>query len=787
MKSSVCSPWRSLTSLSRSRETCKRCLSLDSRHIIVSEEVRQAVIEQRPVVALESTIYTHGFPYPENVALASSLESIVRATGATPATIGILDGIARVGLEREELIRLAASSQDPKTLLKVSRRDLGYALATSAHTARRYNGGTTVAATMLLANLAGIKIFATGGLGGVHRGAQDTFDISADLTELGRTPVAVIASGCKAFLDIAKTLEYLETQGVGVITMADGRGDNVDFPGFWSRDSGHRSPMSVNSEAEAAAIIYTQASLRMQSGILFGNPVPAQHEIPYTHIKESVDKALIEAAKAGATGNRATPFILAKMKELTGSQSVKANTALVESNVSVGARIAVELSKLQRSENSPERFQPSIPEIPSHLATIQDHSTVQESPAKVDVFVAGMLAVDFACDYTPREQSSDRPLELSTSNPARIIQSLGGVGHNVALAAHRAGASVRFCSAVGDDMNGQAALEALRGEGLSPHSIVHLPQKRTAQYVAVNDNKKDLVVAMADMSILDDNSVVDKALATWTEDLHTSRPTHTVLDANWSSAQLQTWINATREVGTHTTFEPVSNAKSTGIFLLPATSNEKAYDTLNVFPQPSIHLVTPNASELSSMYEVAHARGFFESRDWWEVIDAFGIPSTGARPQMVLATSNELVDQGIPQKSLQLLPYLPCITTKLGAQGVLLTQILSAGDPRLTSPKHAPYILSRCTNGSEETTGVGGVYLRLFPAPEQVEQAHIVSVNGVGDTFAGVLVASLAKCRDQGRPEYVEELLDLAQRASILTLKSKEAVSSGLTTLATLL
>ena len=219
----------------------------------VSDEVRDALNAGRPVVALETTIYTHGFPYPDNVALASLLESVVRVNGAVPATIGILDGVARVGLDADELVRLTQSAGQ-STTLKLSRRDLSYVCGLRL-AGKSFNGGTTIASTMLLAHLAGIKIFGTGGLGGVHRGAESTMDISADLTELGRTPVAVVASGCKSFLDIPRTLEYLETEGVGVGTFADGRQGAVDFPAFWSRDSGVKSPTTIQDEKEAAAII----------------------------------------------------------------------------------------------------------------------------------------------------------------------------------------------------------------------------------------------------------------------------------------------------------------------------------------------------------------------------------------------------------------------------------------------------------------------------------------------------------------------------------------------------
>jgi pseudouridine-5'-phosphate glycosidase/pseudouridine kinase len=306
---------------------------------------------------------------------------------------------------------------------------------------------------------------------------------------------------------------------------------------------------------------------------------------------------------------------------------------------------------------------------------------------------------------------------------------------------------------------------------------------RTAQYVAVNDSNKDLMLAMADMSILEstatDLSSISDAFDTfWLPQLQQSKPSHIVLDANWPPQHLGRWLEAAKAVNAFVTFEPVSTVKSTRPFRLP-----KPY-SLSVFPGPSIHLATPNAYELAAMHTAARESGVFDRGDWWEIIDALGIPHSGARTQLALATTSELVDQGIPQQSIQLLPFIPSICTKLGSQGVLLTQLIPANDKRLSSGEYAPYILSQCANGTEDTLGVGGVYMRLFPPIEEVKAEDIVSVNGVGDTFAGTLVAGLAS---RGPAARVEDLIDFAQRAAVLTLKSKESVSPGLGTLRILL
>ena len=392
------------------------------------------------------------------------------------------------------------------------------------------------------------------------------------------------------------------------------------------------------------------------------------------------------------------------------------------------------------------------------------------------VFVAGALAVDLNCDYAPLSSTVNKAPLLETSNPARINQSLGGVAHNVARAAHLMGGQVRLCSTVGDDLAGKAALQALVSEGLDGSGINTRIGGRTAQYIAVNDLNKDLVLAMADMSILEEPTSALKPFKSpsndtftnvWLPQINETRPKHIVLDANWSPIAISRWLEASKSISAHVSFEPVSTAKAIGIFQLPTDKQ------ISTFPTASIDLSTPNQFELSAMHAAARSLDFFDRDDWWHVIDALGIPSTGARVAFAQATSSALVDQGVPQQCVQLLPFIPSLCVKLGPQGVLLAQILPVGDERLHSREHSPYILSRCNNQSEATLGVGGVYMRLFPAAERVLEEDIVSVNGVGDTFLGALVAGLAVAGGVK----LEDLVDIAQQAAVMTLKSKEAVS----------
>ncbi|WP_406832149.1 pseudouridine-5'-phosphate glycosidase [Pedococcus sp. KACC 23699] len=292
----------------------------------LSSEVAEALAEGRPVVALESTIISHGMPYPRNVAMAVEVEQIIRDGGATPATIAVLDGVPRIGLDADELETLATHPD----VAKVSLRDLPYVIARRAH------GATTVAATMRLAALAGIRVFVTGGLGGVHRGAEHSFDISADLTELGQTDVAVVSAGVKSILDIGLTLETLETLGVPVVVHG-----SDEFPSFYSRSSGHRAPLRADSAEELAAMMAAKWDLGLAGAIAVANPVPVDEEIPADEIGVLIDRALAECDERGIHGKDITPFLLGRIVELSDGRSLDTNIALVRNNARLGAAISV--------------------------------------------------------------------------------------------------------------------------------------------------------------------------------------------------------------------------------------------------------------------------------------------------------------------------------------------------------------------------------------------------------------------------------------------------------------
>ena len=294
------------------------------------DEVREALISGKPVVALESTIIAHGMPYPANVATARVVEEIIRNQGAVPATIAILDGKLCVGLNSDQLEFLGKASD----VFKVSLRDMAYVVST------KIPGATTVAATMHIAHLAGIEVFVTGGIGGVHRDAHRTLDISADLTELAQTPVAVVSAGAKAILDIGATLEYLETKGIPVVTVGQDA-----FPGFYSRSSGFSSPFRMDNPNAIAEMIRTKWQLGLQGAVLIANPVPAESEIPFAEINKIIDEALASARTNNINGKRLTPYLLKFITDKTGGKSLKANIALIKNNARLGAEIAGALSR----------------------------------------------------------------------------------------------------------------------------------------------------------------------------------------------------------------------------------------------------------------------------------------------------------------------------------------------------------------------------------------------------------------------------------------------------------
>ena len=407
---------------------------------------------------------------------------------------------------------------------------------------------------------------------------------------------------------------------------------------------------------------------------------------------------------------------------------------------------------------------------------------VKGEPGRADILVAGSVALDLSCDYAGETGKGPAP-ELYTSNPASIVPTIGGVGHNVALAAHRISPStkVRLCTMVGQDIAGSTVLGAMEANGMDTSGVRQLGPEygaaRTAHYIAVNGADKNLIVAMADMAIFsnDHHSFPDY----WASAVTAASPRWLVADGNWSPVGLRSWIEAARLHGARVAFEPVSVAKSARLFAQDPRSSKKP----GVFPTPLVDLATPNQYELAAMHKAALDSGYIlDDKRWFRVIDALGI-TAGARERFVRLTSMALTDAGVPQQIVQLLPYIPTLVTKLGSEGALLTILLKRDDPLLYDDEAQRYLLVRAPpHGDPEAehndmeAAVGGIYMRLFPPVENVKD--VVSVNGVGDTFLGAIVGGLAQ---GGR---IERLIDVAQQAAVVTLRSHESVGTDLPMLA---
>lgn len=438
-----------------------------SKNVVeVREEVAEALHAGRPVVALESTIITHGMPYPHNLSTATSVETVIREQGAIPATIAVVNGKVKVGLSSNEL-ELLARKDGP--CIKTSRRDLPYVLS------QGINGGTTVSGTMVIAHQVGIPVFVTGGVGGVHRGAESSMDVSADLTELGRTPVAVVSAGVKSILDIGRTLEYLETEGVCVASF----GPNKDFPAFFVPGSGYQSPCNVTDETQAAELIDAHHSLKLQSGILIAVPIPLENSADGEKIELAIQTALKEAETKGIMGKEVTPYILQRVNEITEGASLTANIALVKNNAKVGSKIAKKLSEIRREKMT-------------KYTSIHSSSSHQTEDGRI-VVVGGSI-VDFYAKI------SEEDIQLNGATyPGNVRQSFGGVGRNIADCLSRLGTNPLFISTTGTDSN-RTAYEAYCSH-MDLSGVVSLDDHNTATYCAVLRQCGELMFGIGDMDI----------------------------------------------------------------------------------------------------------------------------------------------------------------------------------------------------------------------------------------------------------------------------------------------
>ncbi|XP_059191379.1 uncharacterized protein zgc:136858 isoform X3 [Centropristis striata] len=507
----------------------------------VHPSVSQALAENKPVVALESTIITHGMPYPHNLSTAKEVEAIVRAEGATPATVGVIEGRVHVGLSSEELDHLARC----KSSLKVSRRDLPYVIS------KGLSGGTTVSATMIAAHRAGIPVFVTGGIGGVHRDGENSLDISADLTELGRTPIAVVSAGVKSILDIGRTLEFLETQGVCVATY----GASKNFPAFFSPQSGFTSPYQVCNPEEAAELIASTLSLCLQSGVLLAVPIPEEHAEAGLLIEEAIQAAVTETSAKGVTGRDVTPFILQKVNELTEGKSLQANIALIHNNAKVGSQISCALSK-QITERK----------LRGKTSHNGKHS---------DIVVIGGINVDFIA------KGRQKTLHFGQTNPGSVCQSFGGVGRNIADSLSRLGCQPLFISATGADSHSEAVLNYCKHMNTS--GVARLEEQSTATYCAVITESGELSLGLGDMDI--HQQITEQYVSQFEKQL--SAATLVCLDGNIPVQTINYVCSIANKHNVNVWFEPTDSDKACKPFLSDAWK--------------SLSYSSPNLAELRTM------------------------------------------------------------------------------------------------------------------------------------------------------------------------------------------
>ncbi|KAF9535420.1 indigoidine synthase A-like protein [Crepidotus variabilis] len=749
----------------------------------IHPEVEEALAHNKPVVALETALVTHGLPHPASLDVPVKLEKIVRSQGSIPATIGLVGGRVKIGLERNELERLADRRGRPA---KISRRDIAAAIATGR------DGGTTCSATLVFAALAGIKVFATGGLGGVHRGGENSLDISADLQELARCPVGLVSSGVKSILDIKRTLEYLETLGVPVISYSKTK----EFPAFFSRHSGHNVPWNMDDPLTAAKLLYTQNQLGLQNGALIAVPIPEEHEAAGKEIQKLVDQAVRESEENGANrlGNDTTPWLLDRIAKLSQGRSLTNNIALLENTAVVGGQIAVEYQKLAGKESprmnpssSFRNYSVSLLGVQQNLVQSSSNSSqippaaIVPHPSDANVIIVGCAAVD----VTAQETVGLSPeLAKHSTTPGRVNLSLGGVGRNIAEATHRVmkakfpGLSSLLLAPIGEDPFAQIISSGLQTSGMRTDGLITFVDEDTAVCNMVLDGQGGLVGGVADMKI-NEKITADAIIPHLTKHV----PSLVALDGNITPATLQALVAYCNEHRLKVLFEPTSVIKSNSV--LPAVAAALKEEYLGA----PITYCTPNLLELNQLYEMAQSEqyGLMESQSWWSVVDSLNlgtafrmeleqlsrrpITETNSRPGNTLSF---LVEQGVAQKAIHLLPFFQHLIIKCGDQGVLVVMNISPLDAATSGWKNEK---SNPRQRHIVATGKSGeiIVIQHFP-PLPVEA--VMNVTGAGDSFVGALLATLANSPAAPyNPKTLNEAVSTAQKAAVLTLQSPFAVS----------
>lgn len=755
----------------------------------ISDEVKQAISENVPVVALESTIITHGLPYPENISMAKNVEKLIRENGAIPASVGFINGVPTVGLNETEIDIMG--DQNLRNV-KISRRDIPNVMS------RNLNGGTTIAATMILANAAGIDVFATGGLGGVSR-PWSLFDVSADLEELGKTPVAVVCAGPKSILDIQRTMEYLETKGVPVSTYFDDDmkdmldmttkqkldswsksndpkdirklnefwefDTNVNVPGFYVRDSGVKSPFVWEDPTVAAKMIFNgKYAMNLENGYVFCAPAPVKVALDNTRMNKIIDEAINLAERENISGKHLTPFLLKTLYEKTNGESAKCNIEFVKNNTIIGSKIATQLCNLKGGRKL--QAQPLFQNFKSQQL---DENT---TPEPLNAMVVGSVAVDTICEISSK-------VKLHDSNPGKIREkAIGGVGFNVALAAtsfDRSNPVALISTLNKDDSAGKLILEKFSETSIPQYGLSHISEESTAQYISIHDSNGELTVACADMGIIEklDDEKVSQILSKY-------KPKYVLFDTNISVNVMNAILKRAKELGIKVIIEPTSGVKC----------GKLGKCKLTTYGSTPVQLVTPTIEELATIHSSFAQNGKFEDIDnWFNILDAIGIGSEFREQLVYLGNRIPLISgylqMGVFQQAFQLLPYFPNILIKDGSNGVLLVQITSDAESArksLAKPIDEDSMIdfTLVSKGGRHNLAV---VIQHFSALE-VANEQIINVTGAGDSLAGCLLAQLAndekmsKALDNLEERELRELLMLnAQTAAVSSLVCASAVN----------
>lgn len=578
---------------------------------VFSEEVSCAKSEGKPIVALESTIITHGMPYPQNLETAKQVENIIRERGAIPATIAILKGQLTIGLSEDQLSYLAQA----KGVVKASRRDL------APIAAAKLDGATTVAGTIIAAQLADIPVFVTGGIGGVHRHGEDTLDVSADLNELGRSNTLVVCSGVKSILDIGRTLEYLETQGVCVCAF----GDTSDFPAFYTARSGFTAPHRVADASGAARVLHAARELQLSSGTVVAVPIPQEYAMDEKIIEDAISGALKKAEKQGVSGKEVTPFILSAVVKATSGASLQANIALIKNNAKVGADIAVEFKKLKNVDNSRNAFNigssKGVGKCSSnssrHFHTSCSRGTDDEPLFSADKNCDGdVLVIGGAnVDRTYRLKEDGVQLDGST-HMCGTEQGAGGVARNMAEALYRLrGGRTKLLTAVGDDADGEYLANVAPGLLLDDCIVKN---GRTPSYAAVMDVRGECLLGLGDMAL--HNHITVDLVKKYINVLE--KAPLIVLDGNVPQSTINYVLDTCQRLQKPVFFEPTDRRKAP-----------------KIIQHQQISYASPNLSELRAMAQKNEASQGTHTKDNSEITEIIKLYSTVSKViQFVIVT-----------------------------------------------------------------------------------------------------------------------------------------------------